>query len=287
MPDVSASAFSNAAADRLASIFAGKFVARGVAIDDEAQDLMDSIEKYSEDQGTPIRIRTIVGADESDFLGRVTRNSDFVLVDHRLQGRFKGFDEGLEVLKSVRAQNERQPVFYCSAFSRDFQKKSSGKFEFLDGAVEKLMRSPHTFYYPKHDLNPEGRLKEFTQAVYWQAFGYAMHNLLGDPQLEEVRALLTTRQVRKEVRFFKVLNTEARGRTRVREVTEARIANDEVVPSRLLKRAGARGKSTHAEHVIIEFASGHVLSHFKPAHLEGERISRQVIEALSRYDGDD
>ena len=267
------------AIDRMASIFSGTFVAKGVAIDDASQDLMESIEQYSVDQGTPIELRVIVSADDPELLRKETRGSDFVVVDHRLQGQFKGFDDGIDVLKDLRTLNQRQPIFYCSAFPQDFQRKGSGSIRFVDH-MEQFMRSPYTFYFPKHDLHNDGRLKEFTQAVYWQALGYAIHNLLNNPRLEDIKTLITTREVRKEVRLFKVMGSEGRGWARIRELTDSRSTVEEIVPSRLLKRAGIKGGLHHAEQVMIEFEGGQILSFFRPTLLGVNNLSPRILDAL-------
>jgi len=184
------------------------------------------------------------------------------------------------VLDSVRAQDERRPIFYCSAFPQDFQRRSGGKTTFVE-RMDALIRSPHTFYYPKSELNVNRRLKEFTQAVYWQAFGYAVNTLLNDAD----KSLLTMAQVRTEKRLYRVLGPAARGWTRVRELTQKRATAEEVVPTKLLTRAGIKG--VHIDHIIIEYDGGQVLSFFRPADLKVSKLSPRVIAALTSGEGSD
>jgi CheY-like chemotaxis protein len=271
---------------RLASILAGKFVAHGVAIDDEARDLMNSIEQFAEDQGTPIRIAMIDNTQNHGAVVDAAERSDFVLVDHRLQGKFIGYEDGLEVAQTVRTKNQARPIFYCSAYPQDFQQQKSGRVTFVD-RMNFLVRSPHTFFYPKRDLNVEGRLKEFTQAVYWQSFGFTLHNLLRSGEIESLNAWLSMRQVQKEARLYKILGPAARGWTRVREIAERRATTEEIVPSRLLKRAGIKRTRGNVEHVLIEFDGGQVFSFFRPRDFGKSMISPRVLEILNSGETED
>lgn len=102
------------------SILDGRYVPTGVAIDDSGAGLLSSIEDYSGDHQTPVKI-DLLQAGDRDTIRRQVGGRDFFLVDHRLQDRFHGCEDGLEVVEIIREENPRVPLFYYTAWPDDLR----------------------------------------------------------------------------------------------------------------------------------------------------------------------
>lgn len=270
---------------RLSSIIGDEFVPKGIAIDDDERGLVEAIEDYAQEKEKPVKIEPIFSGKSPEEILAKSRGSDFVMVDHRLEDKFEGFQNGLEIVEAIRNENKNIPILYYTGLEDELL--SLNQTSRREGSFTKRARAvldhPRTYFFPKHDLEPEKSLPEFLEIVHWEAFHYAFERI--SPALKKVIAnLLTAQIVRTEDRLFKVVGPEGGGWTRIEEHSTKPGSIDELVPSRLLRKAGIPGRHSYAKHCIIEFSKGQVLSFFSPTQLSEDKISDKVIKKLRKFD---
>lgn len=250
------------------------FCPTGVIIDDSSESLYKTVEQYANDQSLPFEYEHIFQAQSSSRPLNAIANADFVVVDHRLEGRFQDFSDGLDVVKALRQRAPRVPVFYCSAFGREFMTRS-GKFR---GSAQLIDDDPYCFFFSKGDLVEAERLPEFVEQIFLQSFQFALERLKSAFPAE-LQNLLEAQIVSREHESFRVLGNAGRGRTLLRPLG-GRNREDEAVPKRLLDRAGANSKNGYVSHFIVELSNGIVMSGFAPKRLTSSDVNPAVMRVL-------
>jgi hypothetical protein len=269
---------------RMREIMAGRFTAKGLAIDDGAPNLYSTVSTFSQDEGVPIEIKHLSRSVDPNQPLLAAQEADFVVIDHRLEEKFKGYQDGLDVADAVRTANPHLPVFYCSAFTEDFASGlPGGGMKFNPRAA--MLGSGHTYYYGKEDLVAERRLREFVQMAYLQALSYVI-NRFREAVPEELRCVLNATALQREIRSFRVAGNAGRGWTSIQELSNKGLHGGDVVPSRLLQRAGVGRPGDVVRHDIVEFDSGAVLSYFSPSALAQGEIAPSIVDILRNSDND-
>ena len=265
-------------------ILAGTYIPKGIGVDDNGGPLLATIENFSKDVSAPISIDLVASSDSrTDLIDRICK-SDFALIDHRLEGRFAGFDSGLDVVEAVRSRKSMVPVFYNSGFSADFRRVSGGLTDgFTDGAA--VLDSPSCFFFEKMELTRGKKLGIFVELVRTAAMFYVL-NLIRGLLGPDLLRIIGTKQVRREKRFFKNLGPVAKGWTRIAE-TGGTSYQEEDVPSRLLRNAGVTRKYDRLSQTIIEFDQGQVLSFFSREIIASRQIAPEVLEILQNWKNDE
>jgi hypothetical protein len=252
---------------------------QGLVIDDDPYPLLDAIKTWIREtmgpEWTPewtVR-RTASNAGDID---RWAKGKDFVLLDHRLQGRFPGFQTGLDIGQHLVDKNSNLQILFYTGFKGDL-KKAGTQTAYRDDFKE-FQSHPNVTFYTKGELVPGKRLEELCQKITIAADG--LRASMDTDEAKELRTLLGARvEGVKQTRYRFIDFDLRRARQTLRCLTDPGIGEIEI-PTIYLKRAGLKSRNEDVVIKILEFDGGQVLSYIVSNPMNMDEIAEDVLKFL-------
>jgi len=252
---------------------------QGLVIDDNPYPLLDAIKNWIKEtmgpEWTPewsVR-RTASHVGDID---RWAKGKDFVLLDHRLQGRFPGFQTGLDIGQHLVNKNSNLQILFYTGFQGDL-KKAGTRNAYRDDFKE-FESHPNVTFYTKAQLVPGERLEELCQKITIAADG--LRASLDTEEAKELRTLLGARvEEIKRIRYRLIDFDLRRTRQTLRCLTDPDIGEMEI-PTTYLKKAGIKSRNEDVIIKIVEFDGGQVLSYIASSPMNMDEIADDVLKFL-------
>lgn len=245
-----------------------------LVIDDKPDPLLKSIQTWLEHQYNFRPMFDVVSeaASFSEIEKRLP-TSDFVLLDHRTEGKFVGFSSGVEIGLSIKERSRDIPIAYYTGYPADLNKQQ------VRDDVKRLTGMSGVTSYEKSALIPSHRsLTELClDIVTAQPIRAEMHGA----QENEILAALYGAQIEKVSRFlYRIENFDRRrARQTLRCFSDLEMGEIEVPTSHLIK-----ADITEKEHDIwlkvVNLDGGQVISYLSRANFMLSDVPSEILMLL-------
>jgi hypothetical protein len=204
------------------------------------------------------------------------KGKDFILLDHRLEGRFHPFRSGLEIGQRILSIHKDLPIFFYTAGIEDLKEPGTQGKAFGEQFAD-FKKRPSVRVFDKGDLNPEKRLDDL---CYRLVVSDKLQSSIAKDEHKELRLLLESHvESVKPFRYRIVGYDRRKAKQTLRCISEPSIGEIEV-PSRYLPKLKLTKLRRDIVLKIVEFSGGQVLSYMVDAPLAKEDLAEEVINFI-------
>lgn len=246
-----------------------------LVIDDNPNPLLTSLEQYMDvHYGYKAHFQVKEEANSPKELNAYISSADIVLLDHRINKKFKSFKSGVEIGLYIREQGFNMPIVYYTGYPDDLTFRANETLKEKWGELEKK----NIKFFDKADLQPSKKLNELCNFIFEKTkiiqenlniSGEEIIQTLQDAQIEQI----------KEYRYELLDFDRRKSKQNLRCLSNLDMDIIDV-PTKYLDKIGIRYRNENINLKIVRFDRGQILSFLHPISKNEEAIAPDVLALL-------